>query len=201
MAWSASFRRTIVCLLTAILVPSLRHPLSARSREQDPVACGEPRAAGLAAQHPKLIPQDQDLQVLSAVVSVGKTSNPVSKRTVNQNTKSSTDRMKHLLTARTWVSAPRRCGWRASCLVDPGDYAGCYAARVIAGDPGPSIAHHARGSAVDLNAGANPQGLRPHQDRRLVSIFERWGFTWGGRWLVPDGMHFELLRLVPNRAS
>jgi hypothetical protein len=72
---------------------------------------------------------------------------------------------------------------------------------VIAGDPGPSIAHHAWGSAIDLNASANPQGLPPHQDRRLVSIFERWGFTWGGRWLVPDGMHFELLRLLPIRPS
>jgi D-alanyl-D-alanine carboxypeptidase len=40
-----------------------------------------------------------------------------------------------------------------------------------------------------------PQGLSSRQDRRLVSIFERWGFTWGGRWLVPDGMHFELLSL------
>ena len=78
-------------------------------------------------------------------------------------------------------------------LVDPGDYAGCYAARVIPGDPGPSLAHHAWGSAIDLNARANPQGLPPHQDPRLVAIFERWGFTWGGRWLVPDGMHFELL--------
>ncbi len=85
-------------------------------------------------------------------------------------------------------------------LVDPGDYAGCYAARVIAGDPGPSIGHHAWGSAIDLNAHANPQGLPPHQDPRLVAILERWGFTWGGRWLVPDGMHFELLRPRPTGA-
>ncbi len=86
-------------------------------------------------------------------------------------------------------------------LVDPGDYAGCYAARVIPGDPGPSLAHHAWGSAIDLNARANPQGLPPHQDPRLVSIFERWGFTWGGRWLVPDGMHFELLSQRPPHSS
>jgi hypothetical protein len=86
-------------------------------------------------------------------------------------------------------------------LVDPGDYAGCYAARMIAGDPGPSIAHHAWGSAIDLNARANPQGLPPHQDPGLVRIFERWGFTWGGRWLVPDGMHFELLSLRPGAPS
>lgn len=86
-------------------------------------------------------------------------------------------------------------------LVDPGDYAGCYAARVIPGDPGPSLAHHARGSAIDLGARANPQGLPPHQDPRLVAIFERWGFAWGGRWLVPDGMHFELLSQRPARPS
>jgi D-alanyl-D-alanine carboxypeptidase len=30
-----------------------------------------------------------------------------------------------------------------------------------------------------------------------VAIFERWGFTWGGRWLVLDGMHFELLSQRP----
>ncbi len=86
-------------------------------------------------------------------------------------------------------------------LVDPGDYAGCYAARVIPGDPGPSLAHHAWGSAIDLNARANPQGLPPHQDPRLVAILQRWGFTWGGRWLVPDGMHFELLSQRPPRSS
>ena len=44
------------------------HP--AGGGEQDPVACGELGAAGLAAQHPKLLPQDQDLQVLGAVISV-----------------------------------------------------------------------------------------------------------------------------------
>jgi hypothetical protein len=81
-------------------------------------------------------------------------------------------------------------------LVHRDDFAGCYAARLIAGDPGPSIAHHAWGAAIDLNARANPFGARPTQDPRLVAIFERWGFIWGGRFLVPDGMHFELLHLT-----
>jgi hypothetical protein len=44
------------------------HP--AGGSEQDPVGCGELGATGLAAQHPKLMPQDEDLQVLGAVVSV-----------------------------------------------------------------------------------------------------------------------------------
>jgi hypothetical protein len=44
------------------------HP--AGGGEQDPVGCGELGPAGLAAQHPKLLPQDQDLQVLGAVIGV-----------------------------------------------------------------------------------------------------------------------------------
>jgi hypothetical protein len=75
-------------------------------------------------------------------------------------------------------------------LVDPGDYAGCYAPRRIPASG--SLSLHAWGLAVDLNASRNPQGSPPHQDRRLVRIMERNGFTWGGRWpTVPDGMHFE----------
>jgi hypothetical protein len=26
-------------------------------------------------------------------------------------------------------------------------------------------------------------------------VMTRWGFTWGGHWLVPDPAHFEFLRL------
>src|SRR4051794_9637031 len=75
-------------------------------------------------------------------------------------------------------------------LIDPGDYAGCYAPRRI--PTSGSLSLHAWGLAVDINASRNPQGSPPHQDRRLVRIMERHGFRWGGRWpTVPDGMHFE----------
>ena len=34
-------------------------------------------------------------------------------------------------------------------------------------------------------------------DARIVEIFEKWGFEWGGRWKPrPDPMHFELARLI-----
>jgi hypothetical protein len=79
---------------------------------------------------------------------------------------------------------------RLARLVDASDYAGCYAPRRIPGSG--TISLHAWGLAVDLNAGRNPQGARPRQDRRLVAVMERHGFSWGGRWpTVPDGMHFE----------
>jgi D-alanyl-D-alanine carboxypeptidase-like protein len=75
-------------------------------------------------------------------------------------------------------------------LIDPGDYAGCYAPRRIPGSG--SLSLHAWGLAVDINASRNPQGSPPHQDLRLVHVMERHGFSWGGRWpTVPDGMHFE----------
>ena len=40
----------------------------------------------------------------------------------------------------------------------------------------------------------NPFGAEPDQDPRLVRVMERWGFTWGGDWVLPDGMHFEYRR-------
>ena len=76
-------------------------------------------------------------------------------------------------------------------LIHTDQFAGCYAPRVIPGSPTGSISHHAWGAAVDLNSLRNPFGATPHQDPRLVAVFRRWGFIWGGAWLVPDGMHFE----------
>ena len=61
-------------------------------------------------------------------------------------------------------------------------------------DPGGDVSRHAWGAALDINYGRNPTGVSSGQDPRLVEIMERWGFTWGGTWLVPDAMHFEFLR-------
>jgi hypothetical protein len=84
-------------------------------------------------------------------------------------------------------------------LVNPGDYAGCYAPRRI--QPRGQLSLHAWGLAVDLNASRNPFRGRSQQDPRLVRIMERHGFTWGGRWPTrPDPMHFEL-RGGPQAAS
>jgi hypothetical protein len=75
-------------------------------------------------------------------------------------------------------------------LVDPGDFAGCYAPRRI--QPRGQLSLHAWGLAVDLNASRNPFRGHSHQDPRLVRVMEKHGFTWGGRWPTrPDPMHFE----------
>jgi hypothetical protein len=50
--------------------PAVSEKQAACGGEHDPVERGEPGAAGLAAQHPKLMPENEDLQVLGAVVSV-----------------------------------------------------------------------------------------------------------------------------------
>lgn len=66
---------------------------------------------------------------------------------------------------------------------------GCWNPRFIGGAR--SISRHAWGVAVDINYQANVTGQTTTQDARLVETMERWGFTWGGNWLVPDAAHFE----------
>jgi hypothetical protein len=71
---------------------------------------------------------------------------------------------------------------------------GCLAPKYVNRDPTAMISHHAWGIAIDLNASTNPYGAPPHQDPRLVHVMERWGFIWGGTFIVPDGNHFEYRR-------
>jgi len=66
---------------------------------------------------------------------------------------------------------------------------GCWNPRFIGGAR--SVSRHAWGVAVDINYQANVTGQTTSQDARLVETMERWGFTWGGNWLVPDAAHFE----------
>lgn len=81
-----------------------------------------------------------------------------------------------------------------SFTIDPGDYGGCYGPRFIDTDPGGRLSHHSWGIAIDLNVSTNRPGTRSDLDPRVVAAFEDGGFTWGGRWLIPDPMHFEWVR-------
>lgn len=73
-------------------------------------------------------------------------------------------------------------------------YSGCYAHRMVNRVPTAGISHHTWGAALDINVPQNPYGAPPHQNPRMVAIFERWGFIWGGTFVRPDGMHFEYRR-------
>ena len=78
--------------------------------------------------------------------------------------------------------------------IHPGEYAGCYYPRFIAGTT--SLSNHAFGIAVDLNVPGNQRGTVGQMDRTVVAIFKRWGFAWGGDWRYTDPMHFEMNALV-----
>jgi len=78
--------------------------------------------------------------------------------------------------------------------IHPGEYAGCYYPRFIAGTH--SLSNHAFGLALDINVPGNQRGTAGQMDRSVVAIFEHWGFTWGGRWHYTDPMHFEMNEIV-----
>ncbi len=78
--------------------------------------------------------------------------------------------------------------------IHPGQFAGCYYPRFIAGTS--TLSNHAFGLALDINAVENQRGTVGLIDRGVVAIFQRWGFTWGGDWRYTDPMHFELNSIV-----
>jgi hypothetical protein len=60
------------------------------------------------------------------------------------------------------------------------------------------LSMHSLGAALDFNAPANPLGTPPAETLMgselglgVVRIFERHGWTWGGRFSRPDAMHFQ----------
>jgi D-alanyl-D-alanine carboxypeptidase len=80
--------------------------------------------------------------------------------------------------------------------IHPGEYAGCYVPRYIARDPAKGLSLHSWGIAVDLNVPGNQRGTVGQMDRRVVGIFKKWGFAWGGDWSYTDPMHFEMAEVV-----
>jgi hypothetical protein len=83
--------------------------------------------------------------------------------------------------------------------LDPADFqlaGGCFNARLNRGsDPGFSVSRHSWGIAFDVNPTSNAFGAEPTMAAEVVEVFRRWGFSWGGTWVLPDGMHFEWRQL------
>jgi hypothetical protein len=75
-------------------------------------------------------------------------------------------------------------------------YNGCYVPRFIERDPTHAVSLHTWGIAIDLDSLSNQRGGRGTMDQRVVDIFKRWGFRWGGDWSYTDPMHFEIGALI-----
>ena len=80
-------------------------------------------------------------------------------------------------------------------------YDGCYVPRFIERDPSHAISLHTWGIAIDLDASTNYRGIKGTMDPRVVDIFKRWGFRWGGDWSYSDPMHFEIGALMTSRQN
>jgi hypothetical protein len=73
-------------------------------------------------------------------------------------------------------------------------YGGCFHAHEITplgSTTGGIVSRHSWGMAIDMNTVQNAEGTPPTMDCRVVRIFRKWGFAWGGNFLSSDGMHFE----------
>ena len=77
---------------------------------------------------------------------------------------------------------------------------GCHLARFNRLTPDSSLgflSRHSWGMAIDTNTRGSCQGCAPPDFAtrpggcRVVQIFRKHGFAWGGNFLTPDGMHFE----------
>lgn len=79
-------------------------------------------------------------------------------------------------------------------FVYPRDFGGCFSPRFINLNPDGRISHHSWGMAFDVNVSENAFATEPDLNPRVVEHIESWGFSWGGGWLIPDGMHFEWTR-------
>jgi peptidoglycan hydrolase-like protein with peptidoglycan-binding domain len=79
------------------------------------------------------------------------------------------------------------------------DWTWGYACRPIANTSTPS--NHSWGTAVDINAPANPRRQRglpmiTNIPRKVVDLWKAHGFRWGGDFAWPDPMHMEFMGTV-----
>lgn len=80
-------------------------------------------------------------------------------------------------------------------------YAGAYYPRFVRGSR-TVLSNHSYGTAFDINVAWNGLGKTPAlvgqtgSVRELVPIANKWGGYWGGHFSRPDGMHFEVARIV-----
>jgi D-alanyl-D-alanine carboxypeptidase len=81
-------------------------------------------------------------------------------------------------------------------VYDTRRYGGSFNSRLIksqSGTSGRNLSRHSWGAAIDINPSTNRYGTTPTMDERVVDVFRRHGFAWGGTFPIADGMHFEFI--------
>jgi len=85
-------------------------------------------------------------------------------------------------------------------VANANSFGGCHLARFNRLTPDSSLgflSRHSWGMAFDTNTVGSCQGCAPPDFAarpggcQAVQIFRKYGFSWGGNYLTPDGMHFE----------
>ena len=82
---------------------------------------------------------------------------------------------------------------KRGCVAELKTWDGCFNRRPKRMGFTPSL--HSWGLAVDMNASWNKMGRKPTLSPELVRCWTDAGFEWGGKWKLPDGMHFQLARI------
>jgi hypothetical protein len=70
------------------------------------------------------------------------------------------------------------------------NFGGAYNYRPMRGST--KLSMHSFGAAIDLNTDTNKMGTRGDMSPVLVALFAHYGWTWGGNWLNPDPMHWQM---------
>lgn len=68
-------------------------------------------------------------------------------------------------------------------------YGGAYNFRLMRGSA--HLSMHSYGCAIDLDPEGNPFGGNVTMCQQARDAFAAEGWTWGGAWSKPDGMHFQ----------
>lgn len=72
---------------------------------------------------------------------------------------------------------------------------GCFFPRHINWNVNMPLSRHSWGIAIDINPTTNQVATKGAIHSDIVEIFEKNGFMWGGKWQVPDPMHFEYIQI------
>lgn len=80
--------------------------------------------------------------------------------------------------------------------IDLSNGGGCYVARHKNWNIKSTLSKHSWGIALDINPKKYPIGSQERINQKVIDIFNKYGFYYGGDWRRPDPMHIEWARYI-----